>query len=93
MPEWDGLLPPVSCGERPIIDGVRTPVAYSIGLIATFQTSVAGVHVKWGPPNLGTLVPIFLVIWGPQAPISLGIWGPVVPRTLVIWGSLSDLGT
>ena len=29
MPEWDGLLPPVSCGERPIIDGVRTPVAYS----------------------------------------------------------------
>ena len=33
MPEWDGLLPPVSCGERPIIDGVRTPVAYSIVLI------------------------------------------------------------
>ena len=30
MPEWDGVLPPVSCGERPIIDGVRTPVAYSI---------------------------------------------------------------
>ena len=29
MPEWDGLLPPVSCGDRPIIDGVRTPVAYS----------------------------------------------------------------
>ena len=29
VPEWDGLLPPVSCGERPIIDGVRTPVAYS----------------------------------------------------------------
>ena len=29
MPEWDGLLPPVSCGEHPIIDGVRTPVAYS----------------------------------------------------------------
>ena len=29
MPEWDELLPPVSCGERPIIDGVRTPVAYS----------------------------------------------------------------
>ena len=29
MPKWDGLLPPVSCGERPIIDGVRTPVAYS----------------------------------------------------------------
>ena len=29
MPEWDGLLPPVSCGERPIIDNVRTPVAYS----------------------------------------------------------------
>ena len=23
-------LPPVSCSERPIIDGVRTPVAYSI---------------------------------------------------------------
>ena len=30
MPEWDGLLPPVSCSDRPIIDGVRTPVAYSI---------------------------------------------------------------
>ena len=30
MPKWDGLLPPVSCGERLIIDGVRTPVAYSI---------------------------------------------------------------
>ena len=29
MQEWDGLLPPVSCGDRPIIDGVRTPVAYS----------------------------------------------------------------
>ena len=32
MPEWDGLLPPVSCGERPIIDGVRTPVAYSMSV-------------------------------------------------------------
>ena len=30
VPEWDGLLPPVSYGERPIIDGVRTPVAYSL---------------------------------------------------------------
>ena len=30
VPEWDGLLPPVSCGDRPIIDGVRTLVAYSI---------------------------------------------------------------
>ena len=30
VPEWDGLLPPVSCDERPIIDSVRTPVAYSI---------------------------------------------------------------
>ena len=29
MPEWDGLLSPVSCGERSIIDGVRTLVAYS----------------------------------------------------------------
>ena len=29
MPKWDGLLPPVSCGEHPIIDRVRTPVAYS----------------------------------------------------------------
>ena len=29
MPEWDGLLSPVSRGERPIIDGVRTLVAYS----------------------------------------------------------------
>ena len=28
VPEWDGLLPPVFCGERPIIDSVRTPVAY-----------------------------------------------------------------
>ena len=34
MPEWDGLLPPVSCGERPIIDGVRTPVAYSTNITA-----------------------------------------------------------
>ena len=30
VPEWDGLLPPVSCGERPIIDGVRTLVAYTL---------------------------------------------------------------
>ena len=36
MPEWDGLLPPVSCGERPIIDSVRTPVAYSRCLLQTF---------------------------------------------------------
>ena len=52
-----------------------------------------GVRVKWGPPNLGTPVPISLVLWGPQGPISLGIWASGVPRTLVIWGSLSDLGT
>ena len=32
VPEWDGLLPPVSCGERPIIDSVRTPVAYTLHL-------------------------------------------------------------
>ena len=37
MPEWDGLLPPVSCGECPIIDGVRTPVAYS-----TYSTITLG---------------------------------------------------
>ena len=30
IPEGDGLLPPVSCGDRPIIDGVRTLVAYSV---------------------------------------------------------------
>ena len=29
MPEWKGLLLPASRGERPIIDGGRTPVAYS----------------------------------------------------------------
>ena len=30
VPKLDGLLRPVSCGERPFIDGVRTPVAYTI---------------------------------------------------------------
>ena len=49
--------------------------------------------MKRGPPNLGTPVPIFLVIWGAKDAISLGIWDPGVIRTLVIWGSLSDLGT
>ena len=29
VPEWKGLLLPASRGERPIIDGGRTPVAYS----------------------------------------------------------------
>ena len=27
-------------------------------------SDAAGVRVKWGPPNLGTPVPISLVIWG-----------------------------
>ena len=45
--------------------------------------------MKWGPPNLGTPVPISLVIWGQGGPLSLGIWGPGVPTTLVIWGSFS----
>ena len=53
----------------------------------------SGVRVKWGSPNLGTPVPISLVIWGRGESISLGIWGPGVPRTLVIWGSVGDLGT
>ena len=30
MPEWKDLLLPASGGERPIIDGGRTPVAYSM---------------------------------------------------------------
>ena len=29
VPEWKGLLLPASGGERPIIDGGQTPVAYS----------------------------------------------------------------
>ena len=43
--------------------------------------------------NMGTPVPVSLVIWGRGSPISLGLWGPGVPRTLVIWGPFSDLGT
>ena len=37
----------------------------------------AGVHVKWGPPNLGTPIPISLVIrgGGGGGSISLVIWG------------------
>ena len=42
MPEWDGLLPPVSCGERPIIDSVRTSVAYSNYSADRFQYSARG---------------------------------------------------
>ena len=43
MPEWDGLLPSVSCGERPIIDNVRTPVAYSK---YSARSELAGLAVK-----------------------------------------------
>jgi len=43
------------------------------------EASRAGVRVKWGPPNLGTPVPIFLVIarnmgpWGLQNSGDMGI--------------------
>ena len=59
---------------------------------------MTGSHSRLGisdrcPREMGTPVPISLVIWGRGESISLGIWGPGVPRTLVIWGSVGDLGT
>ena len=53
MPEWDGLLPPVSCGERPIIDGVRTPVAYSNPRILDTGGTTVGTVVNFivAPPT------------------------------------------
>ena len=44
MPERKGLLLPASRGERPIFDGGRTPVAYSIMLHTSIFSIVFVVH-------------------------------------------------
>ena len=52
MPEWKGLLLPASRGERPIIDGGRTPVAYSNpesfghNSVSAFWSMTFAVHFK-----------------------------------------------
>ena len=77
---WDPISLVIWGREVPISVGIWGRGPQNAGSSFHVETSV---RVKWGPPNLGTPVPIFPVIWGPQAPISLGIWGPGVPRTLV----------
>ena len=46
----------------------------------------AGVMGKWGPPKMGTQVPIFLGEWGPGVSIFPGEWGPPVWQT-IFWES------
>ena len=55
MPEWDGLLPPASCGERPIIDSVRTLVAYSTTLRMRSSRCVNFIFES----EAGILVPVY----------------------------------
>ena len=56
MPELDGLLRPVSCGKRPFIDGVRTPVAYSSYTCSSIAIYIFSTHYK---NILGLLQPHF----------------------------------
>ena len=80
--EWDGLLPPVSCGDRPIISGVRTRVAYSTsGKIMTTprlfsehslqnenKHQIMNVHTEWN-----CLTPVFKFVYFGQVLLISGM--------------------
>ena len=56
MPDWKDLLLPASRGDRPVIDGGRTPVAYLIYIVFFFlaPTKPAALTIALDKEKLST---------------------------------------